>query len=86
MRRTAIDSSTTSWPPTRKEPLSGASKVATMRINVVLPAPFGPRMATGSPGGRVRLELREGLDLSEALREAVGLYQGVHARAFFPSS
>ena len=55
MRRTAMESSTTSWPPTRNVPRSGANKVATIRMNVVLPAPFGPRMATGSPGGRVRL-------------------------------
>ena len=32
-----------------------ASSVATMRIKVVLPAPLGPRMATGWPDGRVRL-------------------------------
>src|SRR5580704_16393472 len=54
MRRTAIGSRTTSWPPTSSDPRSGWSSVATMRTNVVLPAPLGPRMATGFPAGNVR--------------------------------
>jgi hypothetical protein len=58
MRRTAIGSLTTSWPPTVSVPSSGRIRVATMRTNVVLPAPLGPRMAVGFPGGssRVRSE------------------------------
>ena len=47
MRRTAIGSRTTSWPLTTSVPRSGAMSVATMRMKVVLPAPLGPRMATG---------------------------------------
>ena len=55
MRRTAIASRTTSCPSTRSVPRSGSISVATMRMKVVFPAPLGPRMATGWPGGRVRV-------------------------------
>ncbi len=55
MRRTAMGSRTTSWPPTSSVPRSGWISVATMRMNVVLPAPLGPRMATGCPAGSVRV-------------------------------
>ena len=54
MRRTAIGSRTTSCPLTVSVPRSGAMSVATMRMKVVFPAPFGPRIATGCPAGRVR--------------------------------
>ena len=47
IRRTAIGSRTTSCPETVRVPVSGCSSVATMRMKVVLPAPLGPRMATG---------------------------------------
>ena len=40
--RTASASATMSWPSTRALPASGRSSVASMRIVVVLPAPFGP--------------------------------------------
>jgi hypothetical protein len=36
------------------EPASGRASVASMRISVVLPAPFGPRMAKIMPRGTVR--------------------------------
>ena len=58
MRRTAIGSATTSWPATVKVPRSGCSSVATMRMKVVLPAPFGPRMATGSTGRQGEGQIR----------------------------
>src|SRR5581483_5159563 len=54
MRRTAIGSLTTSWPSTARVPASGWSRVATIRMKVVLPAPFGPKTATTCPRGRVR--------------------------------
>ena len=40
--RTLSASVTMSWPRTRAEPSSGRSSVASMRMVVVLPAPFGP--------------------------------------------
>ncbi len=55
MRRTTMGSRTTSCPSTLSVPPSGSVSVAIMRMKVVLPAPFGPRMATGCPGGRVKV-------------------------------
>ena len=43
-----------SWPMTVAEPASGRSSVASIRIRVVLPAPFGPRMAKIMPRGTSR--------------------------------
>ncbi len=55
VRRTAIGSFTTSRPLTRSVPSSGRMSVATIRMKVVLPAPFGPRIATGCPAGSSKL-------------------------------
>ncbi len=85
MRRTAIGSRTTSWPPTSSDPRSGWSSVATMRMNVVLPAPLGPRMATGLPGRQREREIAECLDLPEFLTEAVGLDERVHSARLLSS-
>ncbi len=52
--RTTSASRTTSWPATCMVPPSGCKSVATVRTKVVLPAPFGPKMATICPGGRLR--------------------------------
>ena len=41
-RRTASGAAETSWPATTARPDVGRSSVASMRIVVVLPAPFGP--------------------------------------------
>src|SRR5918996_2223982 len=38
-----------SWPSTRASPASGRNRVASMRIVVVLPAPFGPRTPYTEP-------------------------------------
>ena len=43
----------------------------------------GPEDGHGLPGRQGQGQLRERLDLPEALGEAVGLYQGVHARPSF---
>src|SRR4051812_12016758 len=64
--RTALDSWTTSWPPTLAVPPSGRSRVARMRTTVVLPAPFGPsrpntvpcRTARSTPSSAVVLPYR----------------------------
>ena len=40
--RTAVGSRTTSWPKMRALPPSGRSRVASIRMVVVLPAPLGP--------------------------------------------
>ena len=53
-RRTSMGWRATSWPRTRRVPPVGRTRVATVRTNVVLPAPLGPRMASTSPGGAVR--------------------------------
>ena len=71
-------SRTTSWPATMREPASGRSKVATVRTNVVLPAPLGPKMATMRPEGRVRSRSVQGGHVPEALGEAAGLEQCGH--------
>ena len=47
--RTLSASRTMSCPSTRAEPPSGASSVASIRIVVVLPAPFGPRTPYTEP-------------------------------------
>src|SRR6185437_4320055 len=52
---------------TRRVPRSGASRVATIRTKVVLPAPLGPRMATGSPSARVRWRSRRASTLPNRL-------------------
>ncbi len=41
-RRTADRSATTSWPSTRALPDVGGSRVVSIRMSVVLPAPLGP--------------------------------------------
>ena len=41
--RTTCDSRSTSWPKMRALPASGFSRVASMEMVVVLPAPLGPR-------------------------------------------
>ena len=53
-RRTASASRATSWPSTRADPASGASRVARIRTVVVLPAPFGPSSPYTVPGGTAR--------------------------------
>src|ERR1022692_4261249 len=62
-RRTLTGSAATSLPRTRSSPLVGRSRVATVRTNVVLPAPFGPRMARTSPGGAIRSRLSRAVTL-----------------------
>ncbi len=54
-RRTSRDCSMTSNPATRAIPLVGGMYPARMRIVVVLPAPFGPRNPTISPGRALKL-------------------------------
>src|SRR4051795_11025470 len=53
-RRTASASRTTSWPSTYAVPSSGSISVASIRIVVVLPAPFGPRNPYTVPVGTAR--------------------------------
>ncbi len=60
-------------PRTRNEPLVGPMRVATVRTNVVLPAPFGPRMASTSPGGATEVQAVERGDLPEPDGETAGL-------------
>ena len=52
--RTSCGACTTSCPMTVAEPASGRDSVASIRISVVLPAPFGPRMANIMPRGTSR--------------------------------
>src|SRR2546430_17003049 len=67
--RTARGSGTTSCPATGACPPSGGSRVARMRMRVVLPAKFGPRTPTTVPGGTVRLtHLRGCVDPKERRR------------------
>ena len=40
-----------------------------MSMVEVLPAPFGPRNATTSPGSMVRSNVTHGLDMAEVLAE-----------------
>ena len=47
--RTSSASRTMSWPSTLAEPSSGASRVPSMRMVVVLPAPLGPRKPWTTP-------------------------------------
>ena len=51
-RRTSADCSKTSKPQTRTVPEVAGRKPVMIRIVVVLPAPFGPRKPSISPGGR----------------------------------
>jgi hypothetical protein len=48
-------SSCTSWPQTFAVPSLGARKPAIMRMVVDLPAPFGPRKPSTSPGSARKL-------------------------------
>src|ERR1700722_19659803 len=80
MRRTAIDSRTTSCPLTTSVPRSGAMRVATMRMKVVLPAPLGPRMATGAPAGSVRVNPERAWTLPNfLLRPSASMSACMHA-------
>ena len=49
------DSVTTSWPATVADPEVGSSRVVSMRMVVVLPAPLGPSTAISSPFSMSRL-------------------------------
>src|SRR6185436_10893370 len=53
-RRTCLGRSTTSMPCTFSDPEVGWISVAIVRMNVVFPAPFGPRMASTCPDGTAR--------------------------------
>src|SRR5262245_49423671 len=53
--RTSSDCASTSKPSTLTVPADGGRKPVSMRIVVVLPAPFGPRKPTTSPRSRVKL-------------------------------
>ena len=44
-----------SWPQMLAVPLVGVMKPASMRMVVVLPAPFGPRKPSTSPGWTSKL-------------------------------
>ena len=46
----ASGSATTSWPQMLALPAVGVMNPASMRMVVVLPAPFGPRNPSTSPG------------------------------------
>ena len=50
MARTALPSSTTSWPATQARPDVGGSSVVSMCTAVDLPAPFGPEEAVDLAG------------------------------------
>ena len=54
-----------------------------MRMNVVFPAPFGPRMATGLPVGRVKVRSERACTFPNRFAEAFGLDQGTHRRPSF---
>ena len=59
-------------------PSSARSSVATVRTNVVLPAPFGPSTATTCPCVRDQVESVERGGLAESLGEAMGLDHRCH--------
>ena len=71
--RTASASSTMSCPSTRAEPASGRSSVASIRIVVVLPAPFGPEHAVHGAAAHGQVDAVDRLGLAERLHEAGGL-------------
>src|ERR1700733_15002385 len=55
--RTALGSRITSYPATVAVPLVGGTNVVSMRISVLLPAPFGPSKPKISPLCTVKLTL-----------------------------
>jgi hypothetical protein len=57
-RRTSRASVTTSRPRTRADPLVGSSRVMSILIVVVFPAPFGPRRPNSSPASTEKLTPR----------------------------
>ena len=56
--RTSVVSVTTSWPITRAVPEVGSSRVISILMVVVLPAPFGPSRPNSSPGRTWKLTPR----------------------------
>ena len=69
--------STTSCPATVAVPRVGAMSVVSIRIVVVLPAPFGPSTATSSPGSMSRLMPRTACTVSgPADHEVLGQCSG----------
>ncbi len=54
LRRTCVDSRTTSYPATVASPAVGRSRVVSIRNVVVFPAPLGPRNPTTSPSATSR--------------------------------
>ena len=57
----------------RRGPEVGATKPASMRMVVDLPAPLGPRKPSTSPGPHVEADVLDGGDAAVALGETVGL-------------
>jgi hypothetical protein len=55
LRRTASGSLMMSWPATRPVPLVGTLNVVSIRVVVVLPAPFGPSRPSTVPCGTTKL-------------------------------
>ena len=75
------------WPNTRTVPSLGRSSPSTSRSSVVLPPPFGPAIATNSPGSDGERDVLEHPDTCPvAERDAVelddGIAQLVHPSAF----
>ena len=52
---------------------SARVRPSSMRISVVLPAPFGPRKPKATPRGHEQVDVVDGDAVAEALRQAVGL-------------
>ncbi len=79
-RRTAIGSSTMSWPATRSRPASGLQQGGHGADERGLAGSVGPEDGHNLAGGDGQVQAVEGPDLPEVLGEAVGLDEGAHRR------
>ncbi len=52
------------------EPASGRERVASIRIKVVLPAPFGPRIAKIMPARHIQIDAVDRAHITERLDQA----------------